>query len=862
MTETIAPTSALGDFTTAPAELVLDLGAPATLDVSVAGGKSATLARLIQEGFRVPPGIVIAAGVFRAHLRHARGAGRLIAAIEAAPVAALREPCARLRELLVATPLAEDVEEALRQRLAPLLAGGTVAVRSSATLEDLAGGAFAGQHDTHLDVRGIDATLDAIRRCAASLWEERAVCYRRERGFGTADTAMAVVVQRMVWSEVSGVAFTMDPVAGSLDRIIVSAAFGLGETVVSGDGGVDQFTVLKGSGEVVDRIVGTKAHAVIATGAGSQRVDVDPVRRLAPTLADPQLSAIAELATRVERLHAFPQDIEWAFAGGELHLLQSRPITSFPARWTRDESAERFPNPITPLTWDFTSGGFHDSLPHSLRTLGHPQFAGHWFERFDGYIYGNQTAVELFARAQRVHVESLEALRARKEDWIRRYRWVQELPTAWGRDLDRYLLTLGRLRAVRLEMLDDATMWEHLLAIDALGREYFRPNIAISITQATLHRTLFELIRLLVGGDQAPVMYDRLTCFCDTMTNLVNADLYRLLSVLREDEALLRAVVETDRRELWESGVVDANPRFAAAFRRFLDDHGHREVDFDAYIPTWGSQPWVPLEHLRLMAMRDGDADPARREVALRARQSEAEREYLAAAPADLRNIAAELLRLARLYTALDDLEHYQTTRLSPPFRAAVMEIGRRLEERGVLPQADDVFFLRRRTLTALMEGDADRLDVRPADEARWNRAEYDAAKLRTPPRVWGEETPPSGDGSALRGIPGSAGVAEGAVCRVFGPDDFSRFTPGAVLVARTTNPAWTPLFYSAAAVVTESGGPLSHGAITAREVGVPAVMAVQGALAALADGDRVRVDGSRGLVSRVVAGAGRPTGQ
>jgi pyruvate,water dikinase len=253
----------------------------------------------------------------------------------------------------------------------------------------------------------------------------------------------------------------------------------------------------------------------------------------------------------------------------------------------------------------------------------------------------------------------------------------------------------------------------------------------------------------------------------------------------------------------------------------------------------------VVLENLRLMLMQGDVADPAEREVELRARQSAAEREYLAALPAELRNFGAELLRLTRAYTALDDLEHYQTTRLSIPFRAAIVEVGRRLADRGALADADDVFFLRKQTLTALMEG-GETGDA--AGEARRNRDEYDAARRSTPPRVYGQapEAPMEG---ALLGLPGSPGVAEGPVRRVHGVEDFALFTPGSVLVARTTNPAWTPLFYSAVAVVTESGGPLSHGAVTAREVGVPAVMAVHGALTALQDGERVRVNGSQGMV-------------
>jgi pyruvate,water dikinase len=824
--------------------MILELTDPAAAEASVSGGKGASLARLTQGDFPVPPAIIVPAEAYRAFLA-AADVGEAVAALDPRDAAELHARCAAIRERLVATPLPDELDEALRARLPELLTEGRVSVRSSATLEDLAGAAFAGQHDTYLNVAGVDGVLDAVRRCWASLWEDRAVRYRHERGYAPDAAAMAVVVQRMVRSEVAGVAFSMDPVSGDLDRIVVNAAWGLGETVVSGEGGIDQFAVSKHTGEVLERVIAEKTHALLSTDDGTEQVELPPEQRTAPSLSDAELAELRDLVMRVERFYAFPQDTEWALAGGELYLLQSRPVTEFPARWTRDESAERFPNPVTPLTWDFTTEGFHQSLAHSLELLGYQPFAGTWFERFDGYVYGNQTAVQLFTQGLQVRVDSLDELRGKKDDWIERYRWVQELPVAWARDLDRYLLTLGRLSAIDLASLDDAALWRHLQAVDALGRDYFRPNIAISITQGVLHRTLYSILAMLAGRDRAAVLYDGLTCFCDTKTNLVNADLYRLYRLVRDDEALERALLATDRRALWEGGALAGHPRFAAAFGRFLENHGHREVDFDAYVPTWSGQPWVVLENLRLMLMQGDVADPAEREVELRARQSAAEREYLAALPAELRNFGAELLRLTRAYTALDDLEHYQTTRLSIPFRAAIVEVGRRLADRGALADADDVFFLRKQTLTALMEG-GETGDA--AGEARRNRDEYDAAKRSTPPRVYGQapEAPMEG---ALLGLPGSPGVAEGPVRRVHGVEDFALFTPGSVLVARTTNPAWTPLFYSAVAVVTESGGPLSHGAVTAREVGVPAVMAVHGALTALQDGERVRVNGSQGMV-------------
>jgi pyruvate,water dikinase len=253
----------------------------------------------------------------------------------------------------------------------------------------------------------------------------------------------------------------------------------------------------------------------------------------------------------------------------------------------------------------------------------------------------------------------------------------------------------------------------------------------------------------------------------------------------------------------------------------------------------------VPLDCVR--AMLDAPLGRAPRASA----SDDALAELLAGLPEALRGFAAEVVALAREYTALDDLEHYHTTRLARPLRRGVHALGARLARRGVLREAADLFFAR----VATVDAAALRLDAASlgalAAEAAAGRASYDVARRASP--VWQLGAPaaaPLPEGAqVLTGTAGSAGVAEGVVYVVHDADDFARFPRGAVLVARTTNPAWTPLFYSAAAVITESGGALSHGAVTAREMGIPAVMAVRGATA-LAAGTRVRVDGTAGRVS------------
>ncbi|HJW13792.1 MAG TPA: PEP/pyruvate-binding domain-containing protein [Thermoanaerobaculia bacterium] len=827
---------------------ILEFGDRSARDVGSAGGKGSSLARLFQAGFPVPAGLIVTADADRAFRDEDPELKRAVAGFDFARPEVLREQCERIRARLIGRPLPPPLARELSERLPPLLALGPVAVRSSSTLEDLAGAAFAGQHDTFLNRATIQSVLEAVRRCFASLWEDRAVRYRRERGYGQEGASMAVAIQSMVGSESAGVAFTVDPITGDAGRLLINSAWGLGETVVSGEGDVDQFVLDRKTGRVVEARIAEKTRAIVGASDGTRVVELSGDRAKAASLSEGELQGLWKLSIDAERLAGFPQDVEWAIAGGRVFLLQSRPITRLPDRWTRDESAERFPNVVTPLTWDYASEAFHASLSHSLRLMGLPPFSGHWFDRFDGYIYGNQTAVRLFT-AGFPPFESLEELRRLLPDVRRRYPWVESLPVSWARDLDRYLLRLGALESIDTAGMTEAELGRLVDSIANAGREYFLPNIAISLTHALLHLGLFRFLSFVAAPAEAAKLYDELMGFCETKTSLVNTDLQALARLARRDAALEQLLRRTDRRAIWEERRLAGFPAFEASFARFLEDHGHREVDFDAFHPTWSGQPWVVLENIRLLLEQPSLPDPASRSAELRETQQLAEQRLAELVPGDLRFFAAELVRLCRAYTALDDIEHYQTTRLNTPFRRTLMELGSRLTRRGVLEAPEEVFFLRRRTLEGLLHADVSQAQA--SGEARFNAAEYRRQSKQAPPWIRGE-TPVAAASGALRGLPGSPGVAEGPVFRVHSVEDFARFPSGAVLVARTTNPAWTPLFYSARAVVTESGGPLSHGAVTAREVGIPAVMAVRGALEALPDGARVRVNGTAGSVEKL----------
>jgi phosphoenolpyruvate synthase/pyruvate phosphate dikinase len=975
---------------------------PLATQLSESGGKGANLARLTQARFPVPPGFILRAQAFREFISAAPDLFPRLTQLPVNDPAALSSEASALRADLGKLPLSSSLESEVRSALSDFPSNQSFSVRSSSTLEDLAVAAFAGQHETFLNCTGEARILAAIKDCFLSLFSDRAIAYRVQHRFPHEQAAMAVVVQQMVRCDSAGVAFTINPITGDLTELLINSNFGLGESVVSGEGQIDQFAMDKDTETLRGQRLGQKSHKIAPAESGVTQIPLTPDESSAPSLSPDQLAKLTDLALRVDEHYHFPQDIEWGFADNQLFLLQSRPITTIPPRWTRDESAERFPSAITPLTWDFVEDGFHRSLTYSLRLMGFPPFQGKWFGMFDHYIYGNQNAVDLYLKRIPLRLESLADIEAAIPQIRENYRWVQELPLLWSRDLDRYLIRIGEFMARPLEAETIPTLWSYVKEVRELGADYFQPNIAISITQSLLHRVLYHLLVLTVGPTDAPRLHDSLLAFCETKTGMINAELYSLAEEVLRTPALLQLFRDHPSREMVEQKLLPPFRDFSARFDAFLRLHGHREVEFDAYLPTWIEIPWVVLDHIRLLltsldptfvmpaprpatstaedrsleqsiklanldslkdlegarlispdevesgleaihrvqaelahlsrgtvappqsdlsrstsdtsappadpvahressspnsatatspnsssggpaspegsAITPRAASPLDRERELRLRMHKAEVELFQRLTPSLHFFFHELIRLARAYTSLDDLEHYQTTRLTLPLRRGLRELGRRLYIRGVISDPMDIFFARAAALEKAVQANDDKVWRALGESIRAEKQSYESGRHRTP--AWsldaasvaqGESSagatdatspssasassassPSASSPSIFSGLPGSPGHAQGPVFLVRSIDDFASFPKGSVLVARTTNPTWTPLFYNAVAVITESGGPLSHGAVTAREMQIPAVMSIRDCMSALKNGDTVKVDGSRGLVALV----------
>ncbi len=814
-------------------ELVVPLGAVDGSDGAIAGGKAANLGELVRAGFPVPDGFVVTTHAY----------ARVVGARGHCPEESVPgDDGSGIRARIEAVALPSDLRAMITSAYAAL-GGGAVAVRSSATAEDLPGAAFAGQQDTYLGVLGEDAVVDAVRRCWASLWTDRAIAYRRRLGIDPAQVRLAVVVQRMVDAEAAGVVFTADPVTGDRERIVVEASSGLGEAVVSGAVTPDRY-VLDTVGGVREQFSGRR-EVVIRTAPGGGTSHEERAESTAPAaqlLPDDVLAELTRLGTAVASHFGRPQDIEWACAQGRVWLLQARPMTALPPPPVHLGRAQRMlaailleylpvrPYPIDMSTW----------LPHGPAGLMAQVTAYFGIRSFEDFLVEEDGVVtRLTPPAPRPTLAVIRApwrllTRARRYD-----------PRRWTED-PRLAAYLGRGRDLAAEDLS-VLAWGQLLRVPQRALNLVHPVVDLRIDY--LPRAGLALVRLLVVLHllrRAGLMSD-LVLGAPTRTTDANRALEALAAGAREDHQLLAAVTALDLE------AVEDFPDFSAALRAFLDEYGHRETTSPLLVtpPTWADSPKTVLGLLVALtsapparAAHHGDAldhlltHPLLRSPRLRAR-------------------VRDWIEQARAGIAFREDSHFYFTVPLPVLRRSLLEIGRRLCAAGVLSTAEEVFHLRLEELEGVE--DPGRLSRSAAEELRAlvraraaRREELTGVPLINPGAVFVSPT----DGDALvSGTPAGGGVATGAVRIVSGPSDFTRLREGEVLVCPYTNPSWTPLFQRAAAVVVDTGGLGSHAAIVAREYGIPAVMGTGTGTATLTDGLVVTVDGTTG---RVVLAASR----
>ncbi len=783
-----------------------------------AGGKGANLLELIRLGMPVPCGMILTADAYEKHAARCGLREKITGPMEARDWEGVDRTAQELFACcLLDEDLKHDVLRHYRDMGEPL-----VAVRSSATSEDLTDASFAGQYETFLNVQGEANLMEAIGKCWASLWKRRAIAYRSLRSIDHFSTRMAVIIQEMVPAEVSGVLFTSDPVQPEgIDCIRIEAVRGLGEAVVSG--------IVTGE---VARVRRSDLKTISQEGS----------RQL---MTREQIEDLCSMALRIEAHFGCPQDMEFALAGGKMHLLQARPITSLP-----EASPEPLDPPRKPSLLDRMMKPFVDEryavAPRPLDNLVFTRLVGghiHAIRECGGKVTPEDQAAfdaQIWRPAYRLpRVRKL--WRALLGDPIHQFRTLRADWQAWWENGPRSAI-LAVSEPVDLSQLADEELFHRTDAILSAWEEplYTRLSAAAGIRAEPW---LKFLVTLAIGPRKSSSVMACLMTGIDNPTLRVNETLWELSRLACRDPVVKAAVrdMAPERLHSTREGL-----EFLQAFGMFVEQYGHREGScWYLTTPTWRQDPsqvWRILGSLVETERRAGNPEEVRARRAAAIELIEKRSRFIPGLGQAFRWMLEHLTTL----NAFREDTHFDLTRPLAALQEIAAEWGRRLADRSLLSTEDDVGYLTFDEVRDWLLGKHPSPDKARKLIAR-RRATYRIVNGR-----WQEERfAATAPGKRLRGVGASSGVEQGRVRIVRGEHEFDKVRPGDILVSPYTTPAWTPLFVTAVAVVTETGGVSSHAAIVAREYGIPAVMAVAGATRILEDGELILVDGSRGLVTR-----------
>jgi pyruvate,water dikinase len=858
---------------------VLPLSAPHA-DLATVGGKGMSLAKMIQAGFPVPDGFHVTTEAYRLFVAANNLQTKILAAlidVDTSIPTSLETASASIRGFFDGACIPTDLASAISTAYSSLINRhpNPVAVRSSATAEDLPEASFAGQQETYLNVRCEEALLEAVKKCWASLWTARAIAYRIKNKIDQNAVALAVVVQEMVNAESSGILFTANPINGQRDEMVINAAWGLGEAIVGGLVSPDTIVVEKATGKVKKVDVAEKTVITVITESGTEEVPLEDTRRHSRVLNETQVTELVGIARKIEDFYGKPQDIEWCREGENFYIVQSRPITALPEvpiEWIppnpkgiymRTSVVDLMPNPLSPLyiTWAIPV------LKEKMKPLGARLGMGLPVLQEDYYTSINDYAYMNAAFPAKAWWWILTGMLPAYPSLLRRLVpiWRDELHPEYRKFVDKYQakvpenMTPGELLQDAQAVLDAAMYYACGLLFATMGASAGAEGLLTRVyNKFAKQEGDPEASVLLMGWDNIPVRAEKslfdLALWCrehlDLAEYIKRTPSGGLARQLKDDQA-----PDSVEANTWK----ELQERFEVHLQQF----GHIIFQMDFAEPLPLDHPAPMLENIK-MYLRGEGTNPHERQKA------SAEKRVQTAVI--MRNRLKGFKRWAFVKAlnwgqSMAEVREDALAEIGlgyPMLRLMLRELGNRFVQAGAIAQAEDIFWLELdevRSSVARLEQGQDLENLSAHVEQR--KAFHEKAKQATPPpmmpmkkkymgidtAVWLAESESNRTGNILKGVPTSAGKIAAPACILHGPEDFNRMRRGDVLVAGTTTPAWTPLFAISSAVVTDIGGPLSHGSIVAREYGIPAVMGTGVATKRIQSGQVITVDGTKGEV-------------
>ena len=850
----------------------------------VVGGKGANLGEISSiPGICVPEGFCISTEAFKRIMGETSSLNEYLdqlALLKVEDRKKIGKLSGEIRRAIEKTVIPEDIAEEITRSLTRLGEKNAYAVRSSATAEDLPTASFAGQQDTYLNVIGKEAILKHISKCWASLFTERAVTYRIQNGFDHRKVLLSVVVQKMVFPQVAGILFTADPVTGNRKVLSIDASFGLGEALVSGLVNADIYKVQ--SGKVIDKKISAKKLAVYALkDGGTKEQETPPEQQNRQALTDEQILSLTRLGRKVEEHFGCPQDIEWCLADDTFYIVQSRPITTlYPIPEVNDKEnhvylsvghQQMMTNPLKPLgmslmelisygKWSRAGGRlFIDVAP----MLASPDGIKMLLNNMKQLEPLTQDAIMTIIERDFIKCipNDTKEQRSGNSDKVKPpadpQAQIENNPSIVS-DLIRKSQTSIEQLKQNIQGKSGTNLIDFILEdIQELKRILFDPQSS-AVFMAAINASLWineKMSEWLGEKNAADILSQSVP---NNITSEMGLALMDVADVIRPYRSVIDYLQYVKDDNFLEKLVkLDGGQEARDAILSYLDKYGMRcSGEIDITKPRWSEKP-TTLVPLILSNIKNFEPNASKRKfeqgrrVALEKEKELLERLNKLSDGEEKVKETKRMIDLIRNFMGYREYPKYGMVSRYFVYKQALLKEAERLVQTNVFHEKEDIYYL---TFEELREVIAtNKLDSHIICK---RKEEYKLFEKLTPPRVItsegeiiaGEyklENLPAG---AIPGLPVSSGVIEGRARVILSMED-ANLEDGDILVTAFTDPSWTPLFVSIKGLVTEVGGLMTHGAVIAREYGLPAVVGVENATKVIKDGQRIRVNGTEGYV-------------
>lgn len=866
--------------------LVLDFQEIEKTQLSLVGGKGLNLGELSKiQGIQVPEGFCITTVGFQKAIEQNDAYHALMDQLKRLQVEdrdQIGEISRNIRQILLEVEIPSDVVKAVTHYLSQFGEEHAYAVRSSATAEDLPHASFAGQQDTYLNIIGKEAIMQHISKCWASLFTDRAVIYRMQNGFDHSQVYLSVIVQKMVFPQASGILFTADPITSNRKLLSIDASFGLGEALVSGIVTADCYKVREG--EIVDKRIATKKLAIYAREEGGTKTEqIAPDQQKSQTLTNEQILQLAHIGRQIEAYFGCPQDIEWCLVDDTFYIVQSRPITTlYPIPEANDEEnhvyisvghQQMMTDPMKPLGLSFwllttpapmrkAGGRLFVDVTQNLASPVSREILLNGMEKHDQLL--KDALMTILERKDFItpssndkKEQSRPSISNKGNSMVDFQTLIENNPTIVSDLIKSSETSIAMLRQ-NIQMKSGLDLFDFILEdIQELKRILFNPQSSIVFrTAMDASSWINEKMNKWLGEKNAADTLSQ--SVPNNITSEMGLALMDVADVIRPYSKIIEYLQHVkDDHFLDELVEFDGGQETRDAINAYLNKYGMRCAgEIDITRTRWSEKP-TTLIPLILSNIRNFEPNESKRrfeqgrQEALQKEQELVDR--LKRLP-DGKQKAKEtkrMISIIRNFIGYREYPKYGMINRYFVYKQALLKEAEKLVQAGIIHEKEDIYYLTFEELTEVVR--TNKLDYQIISK---RKDEYKLYEKLTPPRVItsdgeiiaGKYKRDNLPAEAIVGLPVSSGVIEGRARVILNMED-ANVEDGDILVTAFTDPSWTPLFVSIKGLVTEVGGLMTHGAVIAREYGLPAVVGVENATKLIKDGQKIRVHGTEGYI-------------